>query len=162
MQWDVSTCSQTFDRLARRIFRERRQSSFSWLPRLVFGQNSSLGVILQWLSWFFHDSCYDTRIFDFSLREAFQEDRRIFGVNSASPQPHSGTKFCVIATSIAKETRSFVFGNFNAVDWFSGEKHGQAFSASLRPHPRRVSVDGEHPLSTFADRVSFISCQRSR
>ncbi|KAL3459620.1 patatin-like phospholipase [Aspergillus heterothallicus] len=123
MQWDVSTCSRTFDRLAKRIFRERRQSTLSRLPRLVFGQNSSLGVILQWLSWFFHDSCYDTRIFDSSLQEAFQEDRRIFGVNSASRQPHSGTKFCVIATSIAKETRSFVFGNFNAVDWFSGKKH---------------------------------------
>ncbi|KAL2801854.1 patatin-like phospholipase [Aspergillus granulosus] len=123
MEWDVSTCSQMFDRLARRIFEERIQSSLSRVLRFLFGQYSLLGAIFQWLSWFCQDGCYDTRIFDASLREAFREERRIFGVVGVSSHSKSRSKFGVIATNIAKETRSFVFGNFNAADWFAGQKH---------------------------------------
>ncbi|KAL2783808.1 patatin-like phospholipase [Aspergillus keveii] len=123
MGWEVSTCIQMFDRLARRIFHERRTPALSWLPRLVFGKNSALGTLVQWLSWFFHDSCYDGQIFDASLREAFPEDRRIFGDTGHRKLNHSWAKFAVVATNIAKETRSYIFGNFNADDWIVDERH---------------------------------------
>ncbi|KAL4948945.1 patatin-like phospholipase [Aspergillus filifer] len=123
MEWDVSTCSQMFDRLARRIFAERIQPTRSGFFRRLFGRGSFLGGVIQLLWWVYHDSCYDTRVFDTSLREAFREDRRIFGPVGSTSLSHSRSKFAVIATNIAKETRSFVFGNFNAVDWFAREKH---------------------------------------
>jgi hypothetical protein len=94
-----------------------------------------LGAIIQWLSWLFHDGCYDARIFDASLREAFREDHRIFGAVGLHSRTHSRSKFGVVATSIAEETRSFVFGNFNAVDWFAEEKHGQE-------NPSSPTIDG--------------------
>ena len=123
MGWDVSTCSQMFDRLARRIFCERRRFTFSRFLRLILGQNSLLSGILQWISWLLHDSCYDPTVFDASLREAFGELHRIFDVASSRPELHSKSKFGVIAATIAKETKSFVFGNFNAADLSSGD-HG--------------------------------------
>ncbi|GFF96240.1 hypothetical protein IFM53868_08435 [Aspergillus udagawae] len=135
MEWDIAICSQMFDRLARRIFYERRRSALSWLPRLLFGRDSMVGAIIQWLSWLFHDGCYDARIFDASLREAFREDHRIFGAVGLHSRTHSRSKFGVVATSIAEETRSFVFGNFNAVDWFAEEKHGQE-------NPSSPTIDG--------------------
>ncbi|KAE8334246.1 hypothetical protein BDV24DRAFT_146189 [Aspergillus arachidicola] len=118
MGWDVSTCSQKFDLLARRIFRERRQPAISWLLRLILRRDSLLGDIPKWLSWFFHDSCYDARLFDDCLQEAFGGDRR--------------AKFGVVATSIARETKSFVFGNFNAVNWFELNHGYELFRASKR------------------------------
>ncbi|OGM39291.1 hypothetical protein ABOM_012150 [Aspergillus bombycis] len=134
MEWDAPACSQTFDLLARRIFRERRQPVISWLLRLVLGRDSLLGNIPKWLSWFLHDSCYDPRIFDISLQEAFSGSRRVFdpvGEPSQSPV-HSKSKFGVIAASIAKDTRSFVFGNFNAVDWFCKDHGYELFRAETR------------------------------
>lgn len=123
MGWDVSTCSQMFDRLARRIFCERRRFTFSRFFRLILGQNSLLSGILQWISWLLHDSCYNLTVFDASLQEAFGELHCIFDVASSRPELHSKSKFGVIAATIAKETKSFVFGNFNAADLSSGD-HG--------------------------------------
>lgn len=119
MEWDIATCSETFDLLARRIFRERRQPAISSLLRFLLGKNSILGNIPRWLSWFLHDSCYDPRLFDTSLQEAYGSSRRISDtVTNGSQVLHSQSKFGVIAANIAKDTRSFVFGNFNAVDWY--------------------------------------------
>ncbi|KAL3473200.1 acyl transferase/acyl hydrolase/lysophospholipase [Aspergillus californicus] len=129
MGWDVSACSEVFDRLARRIFRERRRGTLSKMFRLILGRDSLLGGIFQWVSWLLHDSCYDPRVFDASLREAFGEARRIFDVVGTGSELHSRSKFGVIATSIAKETRSFVFGNFNAADWSTGEHEHELFRA---------------------------------
>ncbi|KAB8227271.1 patatin-like phospholipase family protein [Aspergillus alliaceus] len=143
MEWDAPTCSQTFDLLARRIFRERRQPVISWLLRLVLGRDSLLGDIPKWLSWFLHDSCYDPRIFDVSLQEAFSGNRRVFdpvGEPSRSPV-HSRSKFGVIAASIAKDTRSFVFGNFNASDWFCKD-HGKSALFSAEGTPLKCSPIG--------------------
>lgn len=123
MGWDVSTCSHVFDHLARRIFRERRRLTFSCFLRLILGQDSLISGILQWMSWLLHDSCYDPTIFDASLREAFGKTHHIFDVAGTRPELHSRSKFGVIATNIAKETKSFVFGNFNAADPSSGD-HG--------------------------------------
>ncbi|KAL4740381.1 patatin-like phospholipase [Aspergillus similis] len=123
MEWDIPTCSDMFDRLARRIFQERTQPTLAGLLQRFFGQGSFMGKFVQLLWWVYHDGCYDTRIFDASLREAFREDRRIFGAVGSNTHSNSKSKFAVIATNIAKETTSFVFGNFNAVDWFARDKH---------------------------------------
>lgn len=58
LQWDVLTCAQTFDRLARRTFQERRK----W-----------------WLTWWLYDGCYDGTVFDTALKEVFGEHRGMFG-----------------------------------------------------------------------------------
>ncbi|KAL4927720.1 patatin-like phospholipase family protein [Aspergillus undulatus] len=123
MEWDAVTCSLTFERLARRIFYERRESTPSRVFRFIFGPRSVFGGVFQLLSWFFHDSCYDSKVFEESLREAFRDDIPIFGPVPDSSRSHSNSKFAVIATNIAKETKSFVFGNFNVVDWFAGHQH---------------------------------------
>jgi hypothetical protein len=126
MQWDISTCSDIFDRLARRIFHERRQSPASWLFRSLFGRRSLFGEIHKWILWLLHDSCYDARIFDTTLREVFGDDRHIFDnvCPSSSSQLSSKSKVAVVATSIAKEIKSFVFGNFNAAN-LSDRNQGQ-------------------------------------
>lgn len=123
MEWDIPTCSQTFDILARRIFCARRQPAISSLLRFLLGKNSILGNIPKWLSWFLHDSCYDPRLFDTSLQEAYGSSRRISEAvtNSTEVLLHSQSKFGVIAANIAKDTRSFIFGNFNAVDWYKND-----------------------------------------
>jgi hypothetical protein len=141
MGWDVPTCSQVFDRLARRVFRERRQPVISWLLRLIIGRDSILGDIPRWLSWLLHDSCYDTNVFDTCLREAFHDERCIFSTISQGSESHSQSKFGVVAASIAKETRSFVFGNFNAADWYTKD-HGKYF----RPFSIRHSDQFFHRL----------------
>ncbi|KAA8642358.1 uncharacterized protein ATNIH1004_011302 [Aspergillus tanneri] len=129
MGWDVSTCSQVFDRLARRIFRNRRRMMLSRIFRFILGRDSVLGGILQWVSWLLHDSCYDPRVFDASLREAFGESHRIFDVVDTGSGFHSRYKFGVIATTISKETKSFVFGNFNSADMSLGEHEHELFRA---------------------------------
>ncbi|KAL4960580.1 patatin-like phospholipase family protein [Aspergillus stella-maris] len=123
MEWDATMCSRTFDRLARRIFYERRESMPSRFFRSIFGPQSLFGGAFQLASWFFHDSCYDSKVFEDSLREAFGDDIPIFGPVPDGSRSHSNSKFAVIATNIAKETKSFVFGNFNVSDWFAGHQH---------------------------------------
>ncbi|KAH1893616.1 hypothetical protein KXV57_002773 [Aspergillus fumigatus] len=131
MGWDVPKCSDVFDRLARRVFSQRRQPAISWVFHLILGRDSILGNTAKWLSWLLHDSCYDASVFDTCLREAFGEQRRIFDAVShgSSPQLNSRSRFGVVAATIAKETKSFVFGNFNAVDWFSKERSYELFRA---------------------------------
>ncbi|KAF4226043.1 hypothetical protein CNMCM6805_005174 [Aspergillus fumigatiaffinis] len=131
MGWDVPKCSDVFDRLARRVFSQRRQPAISWVFHLILGRDSILGNTAKWLSWLLHDSCYDASIFDTCLREAFGEQRRIFDAVSqdSSPQLNSRSKYGVVAATIAKETKSFVFGNFNAADWFSNERGYELFRA---------------------------------
>ncbi|GKZ59930.1 hypothetical protein AnigIFM49718_006254 [Aspergillus niger] len=139
MEWDIATCSETFDLLARRIFRERRQPAISSLLRFLLGKNSILGNIPRWLSWFLHDSCYDPRLFDTSLQEAYGSSRRISDtVTNGSQVLHSQSKFGVIAANIAKDTRSFVFGNFNAVDWYENGYDYELFRASSREMEPRI------------------------
>ncbi|KAE8396949.1 patatin-like phospholipase [Aspergillus pseudonomiae] len=134
MEWDVSLCSEKFDFLARRIFRERRQPVVSRLLHAILGQDSLLGNIPKWLSWFLHDSCYDPRLFDTTLQDAFSRYKRIFdpACGTSHPTLQSKPKFGVVAASIAKDTRSFIFGNFNAVDWFSKGYDYELFRAETR------------------------------
>lgn len=110
LRWDVSTCSQVFDCLARRIFRERRHPALSWLRYC-----SILAEIYKWLNWVLHDGCYDSAIFDSALKEAFGETLGIFDTveSDQSGAMYSQIKVAVVATNIAKQIESFVFGNFN-------------------------------------------------
>ena len=82
------------------------------------------------MSWLLHDSCYDPTVFDTSLWEVFEKTHCIFNVAGPRPELHSKSKFGVIATNIAKETKSFVFGNFNAADP-SSRDHGKLTYLSL-------------------------------
>lgn len=110
MRWDISHCAKTFDQLAIRIFQQRRQSTFPWLTR-----QSILGDMTRWIQWLLHDSCYDSRVFDTALKDAFGKNRRVFGVSSDDPSGslYAGSKFGVVTTSISKDTNTFVIGNFN-------------------------------------------------
>ena len=116
MSWDVAACSERFDVMARRIFRERRQSILPLPLHRVYGYRSFLGELAKWVQWLLHDSCYDSRVFDATLRDAFGEDRRIFGASQEDPpRPYrSGPKVGVVTTSISRDTSTFVIGNFNA------------------------------------------------
>ena len=75
------------------------------------------------MSWLLHDSCYDPTVFDTSLQEVFGKAHCIFDVGGSQSKLHLKSKFGVIATNIAKETKLFVFGNFNAADLSLGD-HG--------------------------------------
>ncbi|PYH75318.1 hypothetical protein BO82DRAFT_437453 [Aspergillus uvarum CBS 121591] len=123
MDWPVSTCSEVFDRLAQRIFRERRQPALNRALQLVLGRGSFLEIIPKWVSWIMRDSCYDAAIFDATLQEVFGRTRRAFQpLGQGSPlHSYSKSKFAAIATSIGKDTKSFVFGNFNPVEWSAKE-----------------------------------------
>jgi hypothetical protein len=122
MSWNVSTCSEIFEDLARRIFRERRHSPFLLLNR-VYGKGSILGEMGRWIQWLLHDSCYDARVFDAALRSAFGENRRIFGASRDDPRGalRSNSKVGVVTTSISRETNAFVIGNFNAAHGWNDE-----------------------------------------
>ncbi|KAL4888218.1 patatin-like phospholipase [Aspergillus ambiguus] len=115
-EWDVRECSEIFDRLARRIFSQRRNSLFSQVSQAVLGGNTIFGRLQKWATWLLHDGCYDGRVFDSALQEAFEGDRCIFDAlcTKGSTLTRSKARFGVIATSIARETWPFVFGNFNA------------------------------------------------
>ncbi|KAL4935867.1 hypothetical protein BDV06DRAFT_217099 [Aspergillus oleicola] len=102
MEWDAITCSYIFNYLACWIFYKYRES-----------------MLLHLVSWFFHDSCYDSKVFEESLREAFYDNLPIFGPAPDGSRSHSNSKFVVITTNIIKETKSFVFSNFNMADWFA-------------------------------------------
>lgn len=87
------------------------------------------GQIRQWLAWWLYDGCYDGRVFDLVLQETFGKRRGLFSPtkeNSSGPLI-SKTKIGVVATSIDKDTDSFVFGNFNNAG--SADDCGQYFSA---------------------------------
>ncbi|KAJ6109862.1 hypothetical protein N7486_002097 [Penicillium sp. IBT 16267x] len=107
-----SECSERFETLARRIFRERRPSLFL---RRVAGSQSLIGQMARWVQWLIHDSCYDSRIFDSALKSAFGEYRRIFGATREDPPGprRSGPRVGVVTTSISRDTNTFVVGNFN-------------------------------------------------
>ncbi|KAE8371112.1 patatin-like phospholipase [Aspergillus bertholletiae] len=118
MGWDIKTCSEKFDRVARQIFHNRRNSLLSKVFRSTAGRESVIAHLHKWLLWFLFDGCYDSNIFDSVLKDVYGERTRIF-----DPQPRansvslfSGTKVGVVAASIAKNTRSFVFGNFNTAE----------------------------------------------
>lgn len=116
MSWNVGKCSQTFENLARRIFRERRHSLFLRLLGHMHGE-TIFGETARWIQWLFRDSCYDSRTFDTALREAFGDDRRLFGNHGTDARGplRSGPKAGVITTSISKKTSTFVIGNFNVI-----------------------------------------------
>ncbi|KAJ5639161.1 patatin-like phospholipase [Penicillium longicatenatum] len=113
MRWAMRDCSETFERLARQIFREKRHSRWPWASQ---GDGSVLGEITRWIHWLLHDSCYDAQVFDTALRTAFGDQRLIFGNSRDDPQGplRSGPKVGVITTSISRDTSAFVIGNFNA------------------------------------------------
>lgn len=126
MYWDVNHCSNTFDTLARRIFREKRTSTIPLFLCQMAGCISPLGKLIDWIHWFLHDSCYDSRVFDAALESAFGVDRRLFGSSRADPPGprHSGPRVGVVTTSISKDTNSFVAGNFNPSQDCTGEYGG--------------------------------------
>lgn len=105
----MTTCSQAFERLARRIFQSRLQPFLPWLPNVVFGR------IRKWLTWLLRDGCYDGTLFDITLKDIFSEHLRMFGPVELGPSKptFSGTKVGVVATNIAEDTKTFIFSNFN-------------------------------------------------
>ncbi|KAL4860433.1 hypothetical protein BDV12DRAFT_205068 [Aspergillus spectabilis] len=113
--WDVRTCAGIFDKMARQIFEQKQSSSFSRTVQAMLGDGSLLGRVHKWLLWLLYDGCYSGHVFDSALKEVFGETSLMFeSVNTDSlSKASSRTKFGVVATSIAKETRSFIFGNFN-------------------------------------------------
>ncbi|KAL4745858.1 patatin-like phospholipase family protein [Aspergillus foveolatus] len=113
--WNVKTCAGIFDRMARQIFEEKQSSSLSRAFQALLGDRSLLGRAHKWLSWLLYDGCYSGHVFDSALKEVFGEVSQMFEALyvESLPSTSSRTKFGVVATSIAKETRSFVFGNFN-------------------------------------------------
>ncbi|PWY96029.1 patatin-like phospholipase [Aspergillus sclerotioniger CBS 115572] len=115
MGWDVQTCSTVFESLARRIFQSRRSSSLSQSLRSNSGGRYLISCFHKWLLWLLYDGCYDSHVFDSALKEAFGEQTRLFDSRAhiSSRQSSSGTRLGVVAASIAKNTRSFIFGNFN-------------------------------------------------
>ncbi|OQE65362.1 hypothetical protein PENNAL_c0212G04981 [Penicillium nalgiovense] len=86
MTWDVAACSERFNTLARRIFRERRPSILPLLLRQMLGFISVFGDMAKWIRWLLHDSCYDSQVFDTALKSAFGERRRIFGASREDPR----------------------------------------------------------------------------
>jgi hypothetical protein len=66
------------------------------------------------VSWLLHDSCYDGAVFDSVLQDVFG-DQHLFRENNSPHMPASSrSKIAVVATSIASQTETAVFGNFNA------------------------------------------------
>ncbi|CAG7978423.1 unnamed protein product [Penicillium olsonii] len=116
MSWDMSTCSETFDKLARRIFRTRRRSPFALL-NFSCRNGSMLSNVGRWLHWLLHDSCYDAQVFDDALKSVFGENRLMFGSSRDDPRGslQSRSKIGVVTTSISRGTEAFVIGNFNTV-----------------------------------------------
>ncbi|KKZ67221.1 hypothetical protein EMCG_07087 [[Emmonsia] crescens] len=123
--WDVRSCSEAFDRLARRVFQETRQVSLACFHHSIIGRvlewllrHSFLGRLLKWLTWWLCDGLYDAAILESVLKENLGGSRRIF--DAAGPDSNgaliSRTKVGVVATNISQETSTFVFGNFNGAE----------------------------------------------
>lgn len=135
MQWDVKKCAEVFDKMARRIFHERRSSSLSRVSQAIFGSKSFFGKVHKWILWLLHDGCYDGRVFDMTLKDAFGGNSRVFDTLKVENDStmYSKVKMGVVATSIAKETWPFVFGNFNPAN-MPGKNCGQLwFISTLIP-----------------------------
>lgn len=115
MAWGVADCSERFDTLARRIFSQRRSAILPSLLHPIPGSRSVFGELAKWLKWLLHDSCYDSQVFDLALKDAFGENRRLFGATEegGSVSQQSGPKVGVVTTSISKSTSTYVIGNFN-------------------------------------------------
>lgn len=113
--------------MARRIFHRRRSSALSQAVQTMFGNQSIFGNVHKWILWFLHDGCYDGRVFDRALQDTFGDTGRIFDALKAENDStmYSSAKMGVVATSIAKETWSFVLGNFNAAE-VPGQDCGQS------------------------------------
>ncbi|KAA8649656.1 uncharacterized protein ATNIH1004_002327 [Aspergillus tanneri] len=103
--------------MARRIFHERRSSAFARASQAIFGRRSFFGTVHKWLLWLLYDGCYDGSVFDTALKEVYTNNRLFDSLRMGdSSTTHSKTRVGVVATSIARETRSFVFGNFNSTE----------------------------------------------
>lgn len=126
MQWHVKKCAEDFDQMAHHIFHERRSSYLSRMSQVIFGSKSFLGRVQKWILWLLHDGCYDGRVFDKTLKDTLGENSRIFDALKIENNPtmYSKSKMGVVVTSIAKETWSFILGNFNPAN-MSGKDRGQ-------------------------------------
>ncbi|CAG8902308.1 unnamed protein product [Penicillium egyptiacum] len=118
--------------LAKHIFRERRRAALPWLMRILLSRLPVLGSLSKWIIWLLYDSCYDSRVFESTLKVAFHRKENLFGPFAIPSGPlFSGAKFGVTATSISRNTNSFIMGNFNAVQDPGEEDHGYEI---LRPY----------------------------
>ena len=104
-RWDIAQCAQLFDRLTRQLFwaGHRRANAFHSVRRFL----------KCWLT----DGCYDVEVLESLLKENFGDHRRVFD----SPQPNSGAKVAVTATTISNAF-PFVFSNYNGV----GSRHSDS------------------------------------
>ncbi|KAJ5193083.1 patatin-like phospholipase [Penicillium cf. viridicatum] len=73
---------------------------------------------------FLHNSYYDSRVFESTLKVVFDRKESLFRpfVTSSGPL-FSRAKFGVIATSISRNTYAFIIGNFNTVQG-TGDTYG--------------------------------------
>ncbi|CAG7958067.1 unnamed protein product [Penicillium salamii] len=129
MSWNIATCSEIFDNLARRIFHKRRRSPLA-LFNFVDQNGSVLGNLSKWIHWLLHDSCYDAKTFDDALKGVFGDNRLMFGSSRDDPRGslRSNSKVGVVTTSISRETGAFVIGNFNT----TGDREDKAGKVELR------------------------------
>ncbi|EAW20659.1 patatin-like phospholipase family protein [Aspergillus fischeri NRRL 181] len=154
MKWNARKCSDMFDRVARRIFHERRESAISRFFRTVFKAELPLAILPRWVLWLLHDGCYDSGTFDLALKDVFGDDHRIFGAFDRQSTAISGTRFGVVATSIAKDTHSCVFGNFNS-DHGSTDNCEFKIVRPLNPHHEPLVWEAFFPTADIRDIGSF-------
>ncbi|OJD27443.1 hypothetical protein ACJ73_01171 [Blastomyces percursus] len=120
MRWDMATCSEVYEQLARRVFRRRRQAPFACL------HGSFLGGLCGWFARLLYDGLYDAAILESSLRENFGESLRTFHAagHDRSGALLSRTKVEVVATDISRKTSTFMFGSFNGAEVDSTRRAG--------------------------------------
>lgn len=114
MKWNARKCLDMFNKVARRIFHERRESAISCFFRMIFKAELPLAILPRWVLWLLHNRCYDSGTFNLALKDVFSDDHRIFGAFNRQSTAISGMRFGVMATSIAKDTYSYIFSNFNS------------------------------------------------
>jgi hypothetical protein len=124
MKWKPCKCSDIFNRVARCIFHERRESAISHMFWMVFKAELPLAILPRWVLWLLYDRCYDSGTFDLALKDVFGNDHRIFSAFNRQSTAISSTRFGVVATSIGKDTHSCIFSNFNSA-------HGSTDSCGL-------------------------------
>lgn len=110
--WDLKTCAGIIDKMAWQIFGEKQSSSLSCIFQIMLGDGLLLSRVHKWLSRLLYEGCYSGRVFDLALKEVFGENDQMFEALYADSLSitSSRSKFGVVVTSIAKETRSFIFG----------------------------------------------------